>query len=285
MDYFNSYSEQKEFSSFDFSAIELKLNPRLYLFSSKIDLSIESARYNLRTANTAHELLSLFKLRRDVFSAEYGILLHEEYDYESYDFHCDHLIIEDKETKKIVGTYRLGHTSFQDNFYAASEFNIDYVLELEGHKLELGRACTDPAHRNGHVVDLLWRGIAQYSALSHSSYIFGVSSVKSGCHQSISNLSAYFDQMSARSEYFSGIKDSIKPNANYSVEIPRPSNDLELVNHSKVLIPPLLRSYLLANSDVAPTPAYDREFNCFDFFMILEVKNVSSSFKKRYFLK
>jgi putative hemolysin len=52
---------------------------------------------------------------------------------------------------------------------------------------------------------------------------------------------------------------------------------------AKGLIPPLLRSYFSAGSKVYGQPALDVEFKCIDFITILDMEQISSSYKRRYF--
>ena len=51
----------------------------------------------------------------------------------------------------------------------------------------------------------------------------------------------------------------------------------------KGLIPPLLRSYFTAGAKVYGEPALDLDFKCIDFLTILDVNNLTSGYKRRYF--
>ena len=50
-------------------------------------------------------------------------------------------------------------------------------------------------------------------------------------------------------------------------------------------IPSLLRSYISAGAKVYGAPARDLEFQCIDFFTILNLEELNSSYEKRYFKK
>eukprot|EP00831_Metopus_contortus_P025310 TRINITY_DN21848_c0_g1_i1.p2 TRINITY_DN21848_c0_g1~~TRINITY_DN21848_c0_g1_i1.p2 ORF type:complete len:106 (-),score=23.41 TRINITY_DN21848_c0_g1_i1:22-339(-) len=76
------------------------------------------------------------------------------------------LMIINKSDDALIGTYRLNCTKFSNNFYSATEFNIDAILELPGDKVELGRACVHPDFRNGMTIALLWKGPVSYTHLT-----------------------------------------------------------------------------------------------------------------------
>eukprot|EP00831_Metopus_contortus_P025311 TRINITY_DN21848_c0_g1_i3.p1 TRINITY_DN21848_c0_g1~~TRINITY_DN21848_c0_g1_i3.p1 ORF type:complete len:129 (-),score=13.83 TRINITY_DN21848_c0_g1_i3:58-444(-) len=98
------------------------------------------------------------------------------------------LMIINKSDDALIGTYRLNCTKFSNNFYSATEFNIDAILELPGDKVELGRACVHPDFRNGMTIALLWKGLSEYMSASESRFFFGCSSIKSMDYMFILNV-------------------------------------------------------------------------------------------------
>ena len=90
-------------------------------------------------------------------------------DFDHYDGACDHLIVVDQSRPydtQVVGTYRImtSELAQRDELYSNTEFDLsglpDRVLR---HGAEVGRACVAKEHRNGRVLQLLWRGIALYA--------------------------------------------------------------------------------------------------------------------------
>jgi putative hemolysin len=67
--------------------------------------------YRLRLAETEAERTAACQLRFRVFNLEVGEGLAESYaigmDRDAYDEVCDHLVVEEKSTGRIVGTYRM----------------------------------------------------------------------------------------------------------------------------------------------------------------------------------
>ena len=155
----------------------IRLSPRFATYRPHLIIDLETKNYRLKTATSLDELIGAFKLRHENFLQDI-CETNEIYDVDEYDHRCDHLIIIDKESETIVGTYRVICSKFHHNFYSQSEFNLDGFLKKEGVKVELGRACITASHRNGNVIDLLWRGIGQYSMKVQADYLFGCSSVK-----------------------------------------------------------------------------------------------------------
>ena len=47
-------------------------------------------------------------------------------------------------------------------FYTGQEFDLCGVRAPSGEIMELGRSCVEPEYRTGAVMQLLWRGIADY---------------------------------------------------------------------------------------------------------------------------
>ncbi|MES2963689.1 MAG: GNAT family N-acetyltransferase, partial [Bdellovibrionota bacterium] len=148
-------------------------------FEPNVTFEFERGHYVVKTAENGAELEECLKLRFEVFHREYmnkkrtiGV------DIDKLDEICDHLVIRDRRSGKVIGTYRLNSSKYTDTFYSSSEFNMARLLDIQGTKLELGRACIDKDHRNGVIVALLWRGIAEYIQRTETKVLFGCGSIK-----------------------------------------------------------------------------------------------------------
>src|ERR1700751_5589344 len=79
--------------------------------SSRKDIRLETGPYVARLALTEAERAATYRLRFVVFNLEMNEGLEsafvDGYDKDRYDDVCDHLIIEERATGAIVGTYRL----------------------------------------------------------------------------------------------------------------------------------------------------------------------------------
>ncbi len=248
-------------------------------YTPKVPLLFETDRYVVKTASDADELDELLKLRHRVFMGELQgkrKLFRIELDH--LDLACDHLMIVDRPSGRAVGTYRLLSSHFFDTFYSESEFELGRVKDLPGTKLELGRACIEPFHRNGMVIQLLWRGIAEYMKKTDTRYLLGCSSIQT--IDPIQVATATFAiRNSGQTEETLGIhpRPGYRPEE-YGVDLTTSAGTSETAD-----LPPLLVSYLKAGAKLGPTPAVDAEFRCIDFFTLLDRERLSPLFQRRFF--
>ncbi len=259
----------------------LYISPRFLTYSPRFPLFIKTQNYTLKTANHISELAELFRLRHHIFFNETGITDDHNLDLDDFDSLCDHLVIRSNITGEICGTYRMLSSEHTSKFYSQGEFEMQDFLESPGIKLELGRACIHPEHRNGAVIDLLWKGIGEYAKQSKAQYLFGCSSI-----MTVSPVMAKaIVQVMTEKEMISQ-KFLIKPKLKYKMSFSRvKGEDLFEEKFIMAQIPSLLRSYLNAGAKVFGKPALDKEFQCIDFLTILNLEEVNSSYEKRYFKK
>lgn len=251
------------------------------LFFRKVPVYFEKGSYIVKTIESRNELKEVMKLRYQVFHKEYrkkkfpfGL------DVESLDPVADHLVIIDKESQKIVGTYRLICSEFSNVFYSQSEFTVQGFFERPGVKLELSRACIHKDYRKGVVMNLLWRGLVKYMNEVKAKYLFGCSSVKTMDPKEVSLVVEYFTKQGA-------IADSIQARPLPIYEMPRltvlTTDSAEALSKSvEEMIPALLQSYLKAGAKVSAIPALDRDFKCVDFFTVLDMESLTQLYERRY---
>jgi putative hemolysin len=259
----------------------LYISPRFLTYTPKHPLFIKTQNYTLKTANHLSELVELFRMRHHIFFNETGITDDHNLDLDHFDSLCDHLVIRSNATGEICGTYRMLSSENTSKFYSEGEFNLDDFLKAPGIKLELGRACIHPEHRNGAVIDLLWKGIGEYSKKSNASYLFGCSSV-----MTVSPVMSKAIFKTMKTNEMTSEEFSIRPRSKYKMSFSAVTGE-DIFEEKFIMsqIPSLLRSYINAGARVFGKPALDKEFQCIDFFTILNLKEVNSSYEKRYFKK
>jgi putative hemolysin len=251
-------------------------------FDRMVPLSLESERYLLKTVDHFSELQSALRLRHDVFFAR-GLAkkLKFELDVDFFDRDSDHLVVIDKQTGKIVGNYRIRCSVFHSRFYSESEFRMDELLSRTGQgkiepgvrnqKVEIGRACIDPEHRSGTVIQLLWRGLLHYMRTTQSRYLFGCSSISTHVPNQIEYVWNYLNKNDLIDK-----KLHVQPRHPF---IFRKREDEPL---EKVELPPLLFSYIRSGAKVLGPPAFDPEFECADFFTLLDLNDLTERRARRY---
>ncbi|MGE3263002.1 MAG: GNAT family N-acetyltransferase [Bacteriovoracia bacterium] len=246
----------------------------LHHFRQKVNLLQSTERFLLKTAANPFELRQALQLRHEVFYRELQSKENaDRLDVDELDLVCDHLLIIDKVSGLVVGTYRLISSNFSDRFYSEGEFSIDEILRLPGSKLELGRACIHQNYRNGAIINLLWKGIAEYIQKTGAKYLFGCASVQTtDLLEASSLLSDLRERGLSSSEY------GVRPTPEYRSEL----FEVGSREGTKMELPPLIQSYILAGTKFYGEPALDRDFGCYDFFMMLKVDEMSKLFRRRY---
>ncbi|BAF60553.1 putative hemolysin [Pelotomaculum thermopropionicum SI] len=234
----------------------------------KTSVQFETGLYIVKTAETRAEIEQALRLRHEVFRVEMlNAPLPSGLDTDRFDPLCDHMIVQTRDTGRVVATYRLNPSAAGD-YYARREFAMDAVLRLAGRKLEIGRACVARGHRRSAVFALLWRGMAAYLRQAKIRYVFGCSCVPARTSRELALLYQYF-----RARHFSPdilrvqpLPPGIVPAGLLNPAGGRPADD-----EVKRLIPPILQFYLRGGSWVCGEPYYDGEFNSYDFFTLLDV--------------
>src|ERR1700754_5080762 len=153
------------------------LSPEL---PSKKDIRLEAGTYVVRLALTETERALAYRLRFVVFNLEMNEGLEsayaDGYDKDHFDDVCDHMIVQERTTGAIVGTYRMqmGDVAGQYfGYYSELEFCFAPYASMRSQIVELGRACIHREHRSPEVLHLLWRGLAPYALANGGRYMMG----------------------------------------------------------------------------------------------------------------
>jgi putative hemolysin len=234
--------------------------------------------YQLRFAESREDLEAAFQLRFLVFNLELNEGLESAYetgyDTDEFDEICDHLIVEHRPSRQVVGTYRLqtGQVAASNlGYYSAREFDFSPYEPIRNSLAELGRASIHRDHRSFEVLTLLWRGIAMYATERKARYLIGCSSLTSQCLQEGS------DMYTRLLEFLAEPALRTVPQAHFSFPILVPSL------HSAFARPPkLLRAYLSMGAKICGPPALDREFKTIDFLTLLDLEQISLTARARF---
>jgi putative hemolysin len=220
--------------------------------------------------------LAAFRLRFLVFNLELGEGLEAAYatghDVDPFDAVCDHLIVEHASSGLVVGTYRLRTdpmAAANPGFYSEREFDFAPYRQLHDSVIELGRACVHRDHRSTEVLNLLWRGIAQYALHHRGRYLIGCSSLTS---QDPAHGSAVYE---ALQKYLVEPRLRTFPRPDFAVPLVQPGNASDN-------IPKLLRAYMAVGAKICGPPAIDCEFKTIDFLTLMDLKNVPARVRTRF---
>lgn len=238
---------------------------------------LTTSRYQVRLTRAPEDIMAAQRLRYEIFNVELGEGLASSrlngLDADPFDIQCDHLIIEDNQSGRIVGNYRLqtGNMAAAGiGYYSACEFDFSPYEPLRESILELGRACIHRKHRRGAVLDLLWRGIITYAKERGCRYLLGCSSLTSQ------------DPLEGWGLHCQLAADFLAPPELRT--IPLPDYQLPAAGSAvpKVKAPRLFMAYLNAGAVISGPPAIDREFQTIDFLTILDLVKASPAAKKHF---
>jgi putative hemolysin len=109
--------------------------------NSSSRIHAEVGRYRVRLAESVADRDAVCRLRFKVFNIELGKGLESSYetglDTDHFDLFCEHLVVEDKADRRIVGTYRMqsGMTAAQNlGYYSEQEFDLSPYEPLRGDR-------------------------------------------------------------------------------------------------------------------------------------------------------
>jgi putative hemolysin len=234
-----------------------------------------TSRYRPYFAATEDDRRKAYRLRFLVFNLELNEGLESAYqnglDRDEFDDCCEHLLVEDCCSGEVVGTYRMqsGATAAKNRgYYSEREFDLTPFQPIRRQVLELGRACVHREHRNFEVLNLLWKGIAQYAASAGARYLMGCSSLTS-------------QEASDGWRVYRGLQKYVVDQR--LMTAPRPAFGLPVIRVDSELAPPkLLRAYLAIGAKICGPPAIDREFKTIDFLTLLDLDALPASIRARY---
>ena len=231
---------------------------------------VTAGRYTVRFARSVEDLDQIQRLRFEVFNLELGEGLDRAFqtgrDHDDLDPHFHHLLIACGGTGEVVGTYRVQTLEMAERhlgFYSAAEFDLRQLpREFLAQAVEVGRACVAKGHRNGRVLNLLWRGLALYMLQNRKRHLFGCCSLTSQA-PALGQATLRFLE---REGYMHPTLQA-PPLPGMQCEPADPAD----VQAAGVHIPPLFQSYLNLGAKALGAPVIDRQFKTIDFLVTLDV--------------
>jgi putative hemolysin len=144
------------------NAVHISLNPSPPAAAPFLRLS-QIRRRSAAGSSPARSPLVTLRLRFEVFNLELGEGPDSSFatgrDQDEFDLTCHHLIVEHRESGRIVGTYRLQTPQMAcgpEGLYTAREYDLAMMPdEILRHSVEVGRACIAREHRGRQTIDFL----------------------------------------------------------------------------------------------------------------------------------
>ena len=234
--------------------------------------------YRVSLAQTPDDLVECQRLRYLVFNLElregYSTSERSGLDIDPFDTFCDHLVVRDLDSGRLVGTYRMqtGETAARNlGYYGDQYFDFSVYEPLRAQVLELGRACVHEDYRNMMVLHSLWKGIAVYATRTQSRYLLGCNSITS---QDENYGMALYESLKEKHLVEPALQTVPQPgcrchSSGESVQVSRP--------------PRLFRAYLDISALICGPPAIDHEFKTIDFLTMVDLFKLPERVRTRFF--
>jgi putative hemolysin len=228
-------------------------------------------------ARDQHEVREAQRLRYKVYADEMGARLSNAgepgIDNDLYDAWCEHVIVRDRFTGCVVGTYRMltgANAQRLGGFYSDDEFDLTRLDHLRPQFVEVGRACVHRDYRGGGTLMLLWAGVIQYAARHGYSYLIGCASIgmadggdtAAKVHYALARLCP------------SPMEYRVFPRLDLPLRRALPTED--------VMIPPLIKGYVRLGAYSCGAPAWDPDFNTADLLMLLPISRLAPRYARRF---
>ncbi len=233
-------------------------------------------RFSTGLARSVTEIEEAQRLRYRVFAREMGARLPDqdaEIDCDPFDADCDHLVVRERATERVVGTYRILDGRRADavrGFYAETEFDFPLLSKVRPRAVEIGRACVDPAYRNGAVIWQLWAALTRYICARPYDFVIGCGSITlaNGTHAAASVCRRMLEK------HLSPPQWRARPRHRF------PLDTLDDATPDSP-IPPLIAGYLRLGAYICGEPAWDPDFNTADVLLWLPVRELNPHYANR----
>lgn len=246
----------------------------------------------LRLARDPAEIEAAQRLRYRVFYEEMGAvptpaMRASRIDADAFDAVAEHLVVIDLAVRgrrpSVVGCYRVLRESVargRGGFYTAHEFDLSGVACAGGEIMELGRSCVEPEYRTGAVMQLLWRGIADYVDTYRVGLMLGCASLPGTAPDLVANALAFLHHSVLAPL-------GMRPRALGDRFVATDRVPAERVDVRAALkqLPPLLKAYLRMGGMIGEGAVIDRQFNTIDVCLVLPTERVQAQYQRHYRLQ
>lgn len=254
------------------------------------------------SASSIPNLIKEIGRLREITFREIGEGTNKAYDLDKYDINYSHLFIWDKNSKLLVGAYRIGkgdelfYSSGRKGFYINELFKIRKEFNpILKQSLELGRSWIRKEYQQKPLpLFLLWRGVLQFvSKNSNYRYLIGPVSISN----SFSKLSKSLIVDFIRENNFDyELANFIKPRKKFRLDFSKIDKDLlkeagesfkdldaliSDIESSNMKFPVLLRKYLSLNAKIISFNIDPKFSDCLDGFMVLDIQMIPKEILKK----
>ena len=220
------------------------------------------------------------RLRFKVFAEEMGARLDTTspgHDVDLFDNYCEHLLVRDRQSNKVIGTYRVltpAQAKRVGSTYSDIEFDLTRLRGLRERMVELGRSCVHPDHRHGGVIMALWGALAEFMVRNKLDTMIGCASIPMLHNGIVSGDVAASIWHQLKQSHMAPIEHHVYP------RLPLP---VERLDSSLAVDPPaLIKGYLRLGAKILGAPAWDPDFNSADLPMMMRINDLPTRYRKHF---
>ena len=235
---------------------------------------IRVGRYRARYASSQIDVLAAQSLRYQCFNLSNK----DELDVDDFDALCQHVLIENLETEKLICCYRILKFDSGKNIsssYSSQFYDLKVIENFTEPMIEVGRFCIDPEVNDPSVVLTAWAALAQIVDHNQTELLFGCSSFE-GIEKE-----KYFDSFALlRDRYMA--PDHWRPKIKAAQVFCYSKDLIYKVDKKKALLnmPPLLKTYLSMGAWVSDHAVVDLNMKTLHLFTGMEISKIPKSRKK-----
>ncbi len=235
---------------------------------------IRVGRYRARYASSQIDVLAAQSLRYQCFNLSNK----DELDVDDFDALCQHVLIENLETEKLICCYRILKFDSGKNIsssYSSQFYDLKVIENFTEPMIEVGRFCIDPEVNDPSVVLTAWAALAQIVDHNQTEFLFGCSSFE-GIEKE-----KYFDSFALlRDRYMA--PDHWRPKIKAAQVFCYSKDLIYKVDKKKALLnmPPLLKTYLSMGAWVSDHAVVDLNMKTLHLFTGMEISKIPKSRKK-----
>jgi len=235
-------------------------------------IKLVRGRYKARLAAGAHDVLAAQALRARCFQTG------REHDVDAFDARCDHVLVEDTRSDRIVCCFRfltLANGRQIGDSYAAQYYDLSALELFDGPMLELGRFCVDPDVQDPDILRVAWGAMTTYVDARGVELLFGCASFAGN------DARAYDDAFAMLKAHHLAPKRWLPrvkaPNVFPFAQLLRRGPDTK---KAMLRMPPLLKTYLMMGGWVSDHAVVDPHMNTVHVFTGVEIAAIPPARKK-----
>ena len=228
------------------------------------------------------EMRAAQRLRFAVFAREMGARLpaaaaYPDHDIDMFDDYCEHLLVRDRATQEVVGTYRVLTPTQAKRIgttYTDTEFDLTRLRAMRERMVELGRSCVHKDYRHGGVIMALGGALFEFMRRNHFETMFGCASIPMSQHGADGGNAAASIWNQVRRTHLAPIEHQVFPRR----PLPLDQFDANL----PVEPPALVKGYLRLGAKVLGPPAWDPTFNTADLPIMARMEDLPARYRRHF---